>query len=147
MTREEKIKLAIESGFTYDPETGIIISRFGNQPIQTNKGYLSIRLNKNKKRYYLMAHHFAWYIYYNKINDNIIDHINGIRNDNRIINLRDVSAQKNCWNRKSKGYSFIDGKWMSKIVKDGKSTYLGLFDTEEEARQSYLDAKKVYHII
>ena len=30
---------------------------------------------------------------------------------------------------------------------NGKHIYLGSFNTEEEARQSYLEAKKIYHII
>lgn len=34
-----------------------------------------------------------------------------------------------------------------KIVLNGKSIYLGCYETEDEARQTYLDAKKIYHQI
>lgn len=147
MNREEKIKLAIESGFTYNKETGEVLSRFGKKPIIKN-GYYHIRLNKNCVRYYLLAHHFAWYMCYNECAKGQIDHINGIRNDNRICNLRDVSQQINTWNRvKAKGYTWNKkcGKWQAKIVKDYKNIYLGLYDSEKEAREAYLDAKKKYH--
>jgi hypothetical protein len=38
-------------------------------------------------------------------------------------------------------------KWTAQIRIDGKKTNLGSFNTEEEAKQCYIDAKKIYHII
>ena len=29
----------------------------------------------------------------------------------------------------------------------GKNKFLGLYDTEQEAHQAYLEAKKIYHVI
>jgi hypothetical protein len=149
MTREEKCKLAIERGFTYDSETGLIYNRFGKIVGRNHYGYIKIALYLNKKQYNLRAHQFAWY-WVNKECVNEIDHINGIRNDNRIENLRSVTRNQNQWNRLTvKGYYFnkVKNKWISRIKLNGKKIYLGSYNTEEEARNAYLAAKQIYHVI
>jgi hypothetical protein len=150
MNREDKCKLAIEKGIEYNPETGEV---FGVRDKvikgKIGSGYITIGLNLNDVIYNLLAHHFAWYITYGEVVEQI-DHINGVRDDNRICNLRSVTQQENNWNRKkSKGYSFREkkNKWESGIKLNGKSIYLGSFDTEKDAHNAYLDAKKLYHNI
>jgi hypothetical protein len=78
-----------------------------------------------------------------------IDHINRICIDNRVENLRIVTNNQNQLNRNSKGYYFDkrNNKWKSQIGLDGKQFWLGYYDTEQEARQAYLDAKERLHII
>ena len=81
---------------------------------------------------------------------NCIDHENHIRDDNSIHNLRVVTQQQNHFNRSGvKGYSWIkrDKKWVASIMLDGKKKYLGGFENEEDAREAYLAAKAIYHII
>jgi hypothetical protein len=79
----------------------------------------------------------------------MLDHINQNRQDNRISNLRMVTNQQNSFNTNAKGYYWHkkNKKWRSKIHVNGKRIYLGYFNTEIEARQSYLEAKKIHHII
>jgi hypothetical protein len=150
MTREEKCKLAIERGFTYNPETGFVYNRYGKVSKSIHKsGYIYIGITLNKKSYTLKAHQFAWYCL-NKECVEEIDHINGIRDDNRIWNLRSVTKQQNQWNRKAtKGYSWfpINKKWKANIRVNNKDIYLGYFNTEQEARNAYLQAKEKYHVI
>jgi hypothetical protein len=154
MTREEKCKLAIERGYTYNPETGLVYNKF-NKKIGhllngiRNNGYVSFSMLVNKKPYNLYAHQFAWYWVYKECVEQI-DHINGIRDDNRISNLRSVTGNQNQWNRtKAKGYHWLKNnkKWMAEIRLNKKHIYLGLYNTEEEARNAYLQAKEKYHII
>lgn len=78
-----------------------------------------------------------------------VDHINGVRHDNRLENLRLVNPQQNAFNTKALGYYWHKQKnrWMAKIQIDGRSIYLGHFVNPEDARQAYLDAKLKYHII
>lgn len=79
-----------------------------------------------------------------------IDHINGDRLNNSLDNLRIVTHQQNQWNQtKAKGYSFHkpSQKWLAKIVLNNKKIHLGLYETESEARVSYLTAKLIYHKI
>lgn len=150
MTREEKCRLAIEKGYTYDEVTGKIFSRFGREITKRHKkGYIFLNIYNKGKIISLLGHQFAYYCKYNRIVD-CIDHINGIRDDNRIINLREVTHQQNQYNRtKAKGYHFNKqrNKYHTKIKLNKKTIHIGCFKTEEEARQAYLEAKEKYHKI
>ena len=153
MTREEKCLLAIERGFIYNQETGDITGPTGTIHKTKNrndeKGYIKFRVFLNGKYYNLLGHQFAWY-WVNRECVECLDHINGDRVDNRIINLRSVTKQENIFNMKEvKGYSWnkARGMWMSSICHNDKRIYLGYFDKEEDARAAYLEAKEKYHKI
>jgi hypothetical protein len=111
------------------------------------KGYLTIELNN--KSY--LHHRIIYYAYkdFDIKNPSIqIDHINRIKNDNRIENLRCVPNQQNQFNRDAKGYYWNKraNKWEAQIRLNGKTIYLGYFDNEEDAHNAYLTAKEKYHI-
>ena len=77
-----------------------------------------------------------------------VDHINGITHDNRKSNLRIVTTQENQHNHKAvKGYSWHKnaGKYYATIGLNNKTINLGSYNTADEARQAYLDAKRIYH--
>jgi len=79
-----------------------------------------------------------------------IDHKNGVRHDNRLENLRLVTHQQNAFNKKmAKGYSWNKniGKWEAYIQLNGRKIHLGLFDTPDDARNAYTNAKLIYHQI
>lgn len=149
MTREEKCKLAIERGFIYNPDNGLITgpSKKILNSKETN-GYLIIGLKHNDKHFTLRAHQFAWY-YVNQECVDCIDHINGDKEDNRICNLRSVSKQKNTFNTKAKGYYWNKNanKWKTQIGFNYKKIFIGYYDTEDEAKLAYIEAKNKYHII
>jgi hypothetical protein len=150
MTRQEKCELAIERGYTYNSETGLVYSRLNKLVKTINRyGYNMIGLRYNYKTYNLCAHQFAWY-WVNKECVEEIDHINGIRDDNRICNLRSVTRNQNLWNRlNTKGYYWNKRhkKFQAKITINMKNISLGYFDNEEEARNAYLKGKEKYHIL
>ncbi len=102
------------------------------------------------------AHRLAWWMVNGMLPPEEIDHINGIRDDNRICNLREASRTQNQHNRKtwSKGTSSglkgsyfhkASGKWSSSIQCNKKRIHLGLFDSAVEANQAYLAAAKNLH--
>jgi len=81
--------------------------------------------------------------------DNMIDHYNRKRDDNRIENLHVVNQQQNQWNRDDKGYCWDkrDKKWRARIILNNKSIDLGKFEHETDARNAYLVGKAKYHVI
>jgi len=150
MTREEKILISINKGYTCNPYTGDVFGiRKKLSNIHTN-GYIEISFYHNKKNYNIKAHQFIYYWVYKKCVEQI-DHINGKRCDNRIENLRSVTNQQNQFNRNCKGYSYRKANkinpYQVEIMANGKSINLGCFSTKEEASKAYQDAKKIHHQI
>lgn len=105
-------------------------------------GYISLGL---KGRKYL-AHRIA-FLMYHKYLPNFLDHINGIKSDNRIINLRECTLQQNNFNlpiRKSntsgyKGVSFDKSrnKFAVRIQLNGRNLYIGRFTCKHDAAWEY----------
>ena len=111
------------------------------------KHILSInRLPNILSRVVYKAHNADW-DYTDTSNNNIIDHINNNSLDNRIENLRILTAQQNQFNTKAKGYCWSNKnkKWRAQIMINYKNKFLGHFETKEEAHQAYLNAKELYH--
>lgn len=150
MTRLERIQLLLDRGYTCDLETGKVFGINGKEINNImNIGYNQLQLYVGNKRYSVYAHHFIWYCKYGEIVD-LIDHIDENRSNNRIDNLRKSNHSKNKMNmKKVKGYTFNNkiNKYVAQISVNGKQIYLGLFDSKEEARKNYLEAKKIYHIL
>lgn len=149
--REERIKSLMERGYTGNINTGKVYNKKGIEVITKNSyGYKRINTSLNGKSISITQHQFIWYVA-NKEVIPMIDHINSIRDDNRIINLRSSNPVKNGWNRGlyDKGYCWSknDNKWKSYIKVNNKAIHLGYFLKEEDARKAYLEAKKKYHII
>ncbi len=103
-------------------------------------GYWRIRIDG--KLY--QAHRLAWLYVYGEWPGETIDHINGDKLDNRIINLRSATYTENnqnkLWHRKGKlpGVTKRRGKYEASIKYKGDQYYLGLFSTEREANKAYL---------
>lgn len=115
---------------------------------KSSKGYLTTTLFSKPYR----LHRLAWFYVYEVWPKGQIDHINGVKDDNRISNLRDVEPSENSQNRskprkinfsKTLGVSFSKktGKYQSSVMVNGKSYHLGTFKTAEEASSAY-NAKK-----
>lgn len=111
-------------------------------------GYKKSLIVIDGKAMNIKMHQYIWFWFKGEV-PTIIDHINQVKHDNRIENLRIVTKQQNCWNNSANGYSFhiLKNKWQASIRVDGVLKHLGLFGTKEEARQAYLDAKAIWHKI
>lgn len=95
-----------------------------------------------------LAQRLVWLYVYGKWPRGVIDHIDHDPSNNRIANLRDVTESENHQNRQGvRGYSWHRGagKWSAKIKVNRKTRYIGIYETEPEARAAYLAAKKIFH--
>jgi len=152
----EKVKELLD----YDPETGVFVWRIarskkkaGMHAGAVNKeGYERIRIDR---KYYL-SHRLAWFYTNGLWPLSTIDHINTIRSDNRIANLRVATHAQNLQNRsgptsasstKLLGVSWhkASKKWIAQICLDQKKIYLGTYETQKEASEAYWSAKSLMH--
>lgn len=113
------------------------------------KGYCQIEFwDKGKRVYREYLHRLVYKSFSNvDIGTKIIDHINGDKKDNSINNLRAVTNSQNQCNNIAKGYTFNKriNKYSASITVNYKTTFLGNFKYEEDARSAYLEACKIYH--
>lgn len=149
----------------YEPETGKLfwLDYEGmHQRWRTRYAGTEAFTSVDNKRYargcvdgcFYSAHRIAWTLYYGEWPANQIDHINGVRTDNRVENLRVVTNQENQRNKaipKSNtsgvmGVSWCkrDKKWRAEIRIDGRSKHLGYFNTLEEAAEVRKAASEKY---
>jgi hypothetical protein len=103
-----------------------------------------------------MAHRVAWLYVHGEWPSEFIDHINGVRSDNCINNLRPATAQLNLENlrepQKNNACGLLgvhlhrqSGKWRAQIITHRKKRSLGLYETPELAHQAYVQAKRQLH--
>lgn len=149
------------SRLIYEPETGVIRRRESTSKGPSGEilgwidrhGYRCIRISRSIFR----AHRLAWLITHGKWPEGEIDHINRIKHDNRLENLRDVSHRQNLSNRNfgsgipgrratARGYSWEPEKqrYRAQIRVGKKVIKLGRFSTEHEAHAAFLDARNFY---
>jgi len=115
------------------------------------EGYAVVRIfNKEYK-----VHRLIWVYHNGPIpKGKEIDHINHIRDDNRIENLRLVTQKDNARNcsLSKNNTSGVQGvmwhkatqKWLAQIRNNKKQIHLGVFENKEEAIKSRKDAEKKY---
>lgn len=113
-----------------------------------SNGYRQITISGHPVK----AHRIAWMMHTGEILDGVVDHINGIKTDNRIINLRQATALTNARNKKSGSlnksgvmgvyWSKADGKWRARIGVNGKYVSLGSFNDINDA----ISARKIAEI-
>jgi len=117
--------------------------------VQSN-GYVRISI----KRKFFQAHRLVWLWHNNIMPATGIDHINNIKSDNRIQNLRLADQSLNARNvRKARSTSktgmlgvVVSGsKFAAVITHNGKTTWLGSYKTIDQASEAYWRAKATLH--
>lgn len=143
MSLNEYFDFNISTGKIYWRKlTGRNAVKIGDEAGSPNsKGYLQVKvLGKVYK-----SHRLIWFLHFGHWPKNQIDHINNIKTDNRICNLREVTNVENCQNKKFHknhllGTTRRGNKWSAQIRIKGKKTTLGTFETQLEAHQKYMEA-------
>lgn len=145
----------------YDPETGLLYwkerdrkwfiadrfhgtwnTRYAGKRAFTSvntQGYFQGQILDKLQR----AHRVVWAHYYGEWPKDQVDHINGVRIDNRIANLRSVTNKQNSRNstlniRNTSGVCGVSWceerkKWQAYITVDGKMRPLGRYEHKSEA--------------
>lgn len=161
VTKEEEDWL--KDNLRYDPDTGYLwwtkrgSHRSLNKPagfITKATGYIQVGSYQQGIPIQYMAHRLAWFLYHGVWPKDQIDHINNVRGDNRIVNLREATNAENQGNRKIKvgcsskykgvGWNKQNKKWQTKICVDYKQIHIGCYDNEEEAALAYNKAALEY---
>lgn len=102
------------------------------------------------------AHRLAWFYVHGVWPTNHIDHIDGDRTNDSLVNLRDVTYAVNQQNQRRPqidnisgylgvGWHSSAGKWRARIRVGGREKYLGSFLSPKEAHEAYLTAKRKHH--
>jgi hypothetical protein len=144
----------LKKHIVYDKESGTFARVRNGKPAGgiDKDGYLVIRVGKKICK----AHRLAWLYVTGLWPSHTIDHINGIKTDNKINNLREATDAQNKqnWTRKNKtnksgflGVSYCkrDKKYIAAISINGKTRRIGYFMTPEEASTAYLLMKRKHH--
>lgn len=149
---------ALKTLLNYNPDTGIFtwLNTCGGRKVGSiagakhPKGYIRIQLKGRTN----LAHRLAWVYMTGNWPTKDIDHINGIRDDNRFSNLREATRSENMQNLKQTSTSNRTGylgvytnreKFSARITINGVRNHLGTYNTAEEASEAYLKAKGELH--
>ncbi|THD45404.1 HNH endonuclease [Enterobacteriaceae bacterium ML5] len=139
--------------FSYDETTGDLIRKINRQNVRvgdiagslTAKGYLRTYVDG---RLY-MNHILVWIMNFGETPSSQIDHINKVKTDNRLSNLRTVTNRTNCCNKTNhtSGFPGVDFHKKSKLwrarIRVGRERYsLGYFSEAKDAGKLYSRAAK-----
>lgn len=147
-------KKYLEKYVVYDPDTGFFHRRKTGHHLtcKNPSGYIVFKVGKYKA---ITAGRAAWIIYNNaEIPDGfVVDHINGVRDDNKISNLRLIRAELNQHNTKRRidrikgnhgGMMVRDGKFLVQFQHNKQKMSFGTYKDELEANLIYIFVKRHY---
>lgn len=146
ITREQVLEV-----LKYEPSKGFLYWRNckgrknPNVPAGSwmRNGYRNIKISGGQ----YLVHRIIWLIETGEWPENQLDHIDMNKSNNRFSNLRQATTSQNNANREkyknnASGYKGViwhkhTRKWRAAIGVNGKSTYLGIYDSPEEAARIY----------
>jgi hypothetical protein len=149
----------VTSQLDYDPATGIFIWKPGNgrkaryvgkrAGCIASNGYRYIRVQTPLEKVLQKASILAWLYVYGVYPEGNIDHLNGIKDDDRFCNLRDANQAQNVANsnrvRQASNY-YYDSRytlpWCVRILRNNEVVVYKRFASEEEASVFTVQEKK-----
>lgn len=137
----------------YNPQTGEIISLKSKKPIgnKDKDGYIVLRLYGKvlrRARLAILLSSGTW-------PDGVVDHINRIKTDDRLSNLRVLTPSENTQNisltgkNNYTGYMGVlerRGRYYARVRHNNVMHHFGGFSTPEEAYAVYVQKKKELHL-
>ncbi len=136
----------------YEPETGVFTWRLNTSNrvhvgdtagYSDAEGYIVFRVDRVAYK----AHRLAWLYVHGEFPQDQIDHVDRVKSNNAILNLRVVTCKQNKENTDTRsdnksGFTGVtwhkrDSRWTAQIGHRRKLISLGYFDTPEEASAAY----------
>jgi HNH endonuclease len=151
MTPDEITQDFLKKHFFYDPLTGHIMRLRNGKPYgcKMKAGYILGQIG-GRNGPFVYAHRLAWRYMTGHWPKILIDHKNGIKDDNRWDNLREANHSQNHLNSKNRksasGHRGVywhskNGKWQVRVTIDGKMRscgyYVELCDAIEKHQSVY----------
>lgn len=147
----------LRHALSYDPETGVFtwhrpaahnVKAGQRATAKCGAGYGHIMVKRRRYK----AHVLAWLYVHGEWPTGVVDHINGIKDDNRISNLRLAtrslnaanSARRSCSTSGFKGVTACKKRWRAQITVNQRVVYLGLYATKEAAHAAYANAARLH---
>jgi hypothetical protein len=142
MTKHTRLPIdELRSLLHYEPETGLLFRKKDSKPaLYTPKGNGYLWGHVGGKL--ILAHRAAWAIAHGEWAD-VLDHINRVKTDNRIVNLRSVTDQINALNKGAVGGMYSPYRGVAYLTKKQRYTarlagrYLGCFTDAASAARAY----------
>lgn len=146
--------------FNYDPKTGVMLRRVTRGNVMAGsvagrpdrEGYVRIDIDGREYR----RARLAWLYVHGEWPKGLIDHRDGVPDNDRLANLRDVTRAQNNRNRKGHAASGLKGayfnrrtgRWFSRITRHGKGRHLGHFPTPAACAVAFeAAARKIGHAV
>lgn len=149
----------VRERFNYYPSTGVLTWRTNVRSdlvgkaagTLQGKGYLSVVINNEHR---ILVHRLIWIHFYGREPKETIDHVNRIKTDNRIANLREASWSQQIMNQgmRSNNTSGFKGviwdrdrnRYAAQLMLNGRNKYLGRFERIEDAIAARKAAEEKY---
>lgn len=132
--------------FRYDPHAGILYRRHGTREKvgkAKSNGYLVVGVGGIQ----YSVHRLAWFLMTGSWPTGSVDHINGVKTDNRWANLRDVTQRVNSRNVTAKGHAMLGpvprgNEWFVRLPLFDEVRELGPFATHAEAHRVFCEEQE-----
>lgn len=157
--RSQEVVTAIEEYskkyLKYDPDSGDLTYKIASKMNRIKPGtkvdklgpygYYRISLFVERQKVDVQVHRLVWFMHYGAWPDGDIDHIDHVKTNNKIKNLRCVTPAQNMMNtgvpkNNTSGYTGVTWnktakKWQAQYIFKGKCFYLGVFNDKDEAAE------------
>jgi hypothetical protein len=130
----------LNNKYSYEPETGLLKSKAKGKIITAKnyKGYTIVRINRKE----FMAHRVIWKLMTGEDPGNdLIDHINQVKDDNTWSNLKRRDHSGNLLNNSRPCYHRQGNRWVARVTYKNKLVLYRYFVEEQDAIDAIKEVK------
>lgn len=134
--QQQELVAKLRKNYCYDGNKGLLVNRKTDKELKgqiSKKGYILVNICITGKKLYVFYHRLIWAYFHCRLPTLQIDHINGIKTDNRIVNLREATGTQNLLNivhpwkpNKDSGYNGVckhGRRWRIRVCRTNKISF------------------------